>query len=244
MQEPHHFSLPFLHKQHIAKETVTFSFDTRSLLDFAFLPGQFIRMTLDLQEKDPRSNRRYFTISSSPLETNTLSITTKIISTPSIFKQKLASLHNGEEVSFWGPSGSFILPEEESIPLVFLSGGIGITPFHSMLTYLAKTNSSRLVTLLASFSTDEEMVFYDELRAIGKSHPNVKIIYSLTHPTTSWIGETGRITQKMLQQYVSDLPTSLVYVSGPDPFVKAMVATVQTMGIPKEHIKQDTFPGY
>ena len=130
MQPPFPFTLPFLRKETVAKNTYSFLFSTHELPDFTFLPGQFVRMILDLPQEDPRSNRRYFTISSSPSEKNIITITTKITNTPSIFKQKLFSLTPGEQVRFWGPSGSFIIPEDYEGPLVFLSGGMGITPFH------------------------------------------------------------------------------------------------------------------
>lgn len=238
---PQPFTLPFLKKEQLAKDIYSFFFN-REGYDFTFRPGQFVRMTLTLPEEDPRSPRRYFTISSSPTQKESITITTRVTETPSIFKQKLFSLSEGEEVSFWGPSGSFILPEERKEALVILSGGIGITPFHSMLTSFTPENVPEEVILIASFRRAEEMLFYDELQRVAAILPQVKVIYTLTEE--KWSGETGRISEDILRRYLSDIKNKRYYLSGPIPFVKAMLALVQSFGVEMSAIKEDNFPGY
>ncbi len=130
---PKDFSLLFLIKVQVAKDAYSFYFDRKNR-ELDFLPGQYVRVTLQIENPDERGKSRFFTISSSPLEKDYIVITTRVIQ--SSFKKTLQTLTTGIKVSFFGPTGQFVFREEEKIPHVFLAGGIGITPFHSMITYV------------------------------------------------------------------------------------------------------------
>lgn len=247
MHKPQPFSLPFVKKEYVAHETYSFYFDRSAAPDFDFTAGQYIRMSLAIENPDERGSSHYFTISSSPLNKEYLTITTKIVERPSTFKQTLASLTPGTPVRFFGPNGDFVLPEQSEKPVVFLAGGIGITPSHSMITFAAKTGSSFPMTLFVSFSTVEEAVFYDELKKIGQEHENVQIVYTVTHPEASsqpWQGETGRISGDMIKKYVQNVESCLYYISGPQKMVHAMAEITTQMRIPEGQVKKEDFPGY
>ncbi len=241
---PKDFFLPFLKKEKVSKDAYSFYFDRKSS-DFIFLPGQYIRMTLPIENPDERGKSRFFSVSSSPLEKDYLTVTTRIIQ--SSFKKSLAELVPGTQVKFFGPTGQFIFYEEEIIQHVFLAGGIGITPFRSMITYAAAKRFNTSITLFASFSTVEDMIFYNELTEIATNNPNIKIVYTITHPEnlqTSWQGETGRISENLIKRYITDPLQSLCYIAGPPIMVLGMETMVKEMGIAQEKIKKENFIGY
>jgi nitrite reductase/ring-hydroxylating ferredoxin subunit len=96
-----------------------------------FTAGQYAFFKLDGVSGDSKGPTRHFSLASSPTESDYLMISTRIRDTP--FKQKLASLKKGAKIEVWGPDGEFVLQEDK--PAVFLSGGIGVTPFRSMIKY-------------------------------------------------------------------------------------------------------------
>lgn len=242
---PHEFSLPFLKKEQVADQTYSFYFRRTKKIDF--IPGQYIRMTLDLTENDPRGNSRFFSLCSSPLEEEFIMITTKIADVPSPFKKRLLSLTPNEVVRFFGPAGVFVLPEQSARPIILLAGGIGITPFHSMILYASVKKCNFFITLLAAFSTVEEAVFYQELQDAAALQDNLKVIYTISHPERSqrkWDGEKGRISEEMIRKYVSHPEEALFYICGPMNMVEAMIELIKGMGVPKENIKKENFTGY
>ncbi|MBI2443456.1 MAG: hypothetical protein HYV40_06170 [Candidatus Levybacteria bacterium] len=269
---PKDFQLSLLKKEQVAKDTWTFYFDRTAVSDFDFLSGQYVRMTLDVIQPDERGTGRFFSISSSPLNKQYLTITTRILQ--SAFKKTLFDLAPGTPVKFFGPVGRFIFNDEETMPHIFLAGGIGITPSHSMLLYAAEKNLSFPITLFVSFSTVEDVVFYDELMKISADHPSIKVVYTITKPeadssassswskiqdqldsgvpaswrvprmTTKWTRETGRINADLIKKYCPDFLSSQYYISGPPAMVDAMLAIVNEMGVPGEQVKKEKFVGY
>jgi ferredoxin-NADP reductase len=240
---PRDFELPFVKKEQIVKDIWTFYF-SRKDTDVDFLAGQFIRMTLAIKEPDERGSSRTFSISSSPLDKEYLTITTRVLQ--STFKQTLFNLAPGVSVSFFGPNGRFLLVEENK-QYVFLAGGIGITPMHSMIRFASQANLKSTMMLFASFSSPEEMIFYDELVKISKDHQNITVIYTITKPEISqmsWTGEKGRISADLIKKYAPDFVNALFYVSGPPVMVDAMLSLVKEMGIPDERVKKEKFVGY
>lgn len=245
------FCLSFIKKEKIAKDTYSFYFERGTHSNWDFLPGQYIRMTLAIKNPDNRGNSRFFTIASSPLEKDYIMITTKIIQSQvpdgtwqSSFKKRLVELTTGEKVKFFGPMGGFVLKEGEKEARVFLAGGIGITPFHSMITYANSKNLSGPITLIVSFSTHEDLVFCEELSDIAKKNPYVKIIYTITHPEDGWKGETGRISEALIKKYLPNFIEHLYYIVGPPAMVVAIEEVVKNMGIEGNKIFIENFTGY
>lgn len=244
--EPKEFYLPFIKKEQIAKNTYSFFFD-RSDHPFDFLPGQYNRVFLELSQKDERGSHRSFTICSSPQEKDILMITTKIVDQASPFKQKFNSLIPGEKIRFFGPMGMFTLPEKSKLPLVFLAGGIGITPFHSMLVSASASNMQLPITLFVSFSSISDVIFYNELMTVSQNNPQIKVVYTITHPEfvgTLWNGETGRISVELLKKYIPDVLAVEYYVCGPSVMVSSMLDMLHDLKIPFQQIREEQFTGY
>src|SRR5258708_664651 len=187
--KPKEFVLPFIKKEQIAEDTYEFYFD-RSNRDFDFLAGQYIRIVLPFANDIYMS--RFFTIASSPLEKKHLIIATK--KGGSGFKQSLFNLKLQEEIQFFGPNGGIYLKEEELTHQVFLAGGLGIIPFFTMIAYVAAKKLTTKITLIVSFSYLEDMIYYNQLLAIAKKYPSIKIIYTIT-----------KESQKRSEEHTSEL---------------------------------------
>lgn len=224
------FILPFVKKEQVGKDTYSFFFD-RSKMKFDFIPGQYVRLTLPHKNVDDRGTSRYFTISSSPLQKDFLVITVKILE--SSFKKTLYGLQQGDLGNFFGPMGWFLLPKDEYREKVFISGGIGITPFHSLLTTLAKEKLPASMTLFATFSENDEKLFYNELMSIQNQHEQIAVVY--THQ---------RISHELLKRHLQDIHKPVYYVVGSPAMVEGTRIFLQEIGIDEEKIQLEDFTGY
>lgn len=240
---PLKLDVKLLKKVQEAEDVFSFYFEQPS--DFAFLPGQFMRLTLDIIHPDERGNSRFFSIASSPTEKNYLLITIRI--DRSRFKKTIYDLVLGTKLQITAPYGTFILKPEEKIPHIFLAGGIGITPFRSMIRNAADLNMTIPITLFTSFRTPENIIFQKELRSIMAKHPWFKLVETVTQPENSklnWQGNTGRIDQNLIKKEAPDFSSSLFYIAGPPAMVDGMVDLVKTLGIEETKIRREKFTGY
>jgi ferredoxin-NADP reductase len=208
-----------------------------------FQPGQYLEWTLAHKKTDNRGNRRYLTIASSPTEAD-IRIGVKFYPQPSSFKKELLSLEVGDDIFVSQLAGEFVLPKNPKQKLVFIAGGIGITPFRSMIKYLIDKKESRSITLFYSNYILADIVYADifkEAEGLG-----IKTVFALTDtekiPAT-WSGCKGFVDEQAIKKYVPDYKERLFFVSGPPMMVSACVKTLKKMGIAKRKIKTDYFPG-
>ena len=207
----------------------------------AFTPGQYMEWTLPHPNPDSRGNRRYFTLASSPTEGN-LRIGVKFPQPVSSFKKNL--LQPGKEIVASQLAGDFVLPGNRDQKIVLIAGGIGITPFRSMLKYLIDRGERRPITLIYSNEVEEDIIYrdvFDEASKLG-----LKVVYTLTRSDhrTDWQGRVGRVDEQMILEEVPDYRESLFYVSGSHSLVTAMESLLLKLGIPRRRIKSDYFPGF
>ncbi len=227
-------------KLQIAPDIVDFIFKPDQKI--AYLPGQYLEWTLPQDKTDSRGNRRYFTLASSPTENN-LRIGVKFYSNSSSFKKTL--FNKNSQIVASQLSGEFTLPKDLNKKLVFIAGGIGITPFRSMLKYLIDTGESRDITLFYSNKLFQDIVYkeiFEQAKSLG-----VKIIYTLTDQENipqGWNGEVGYITKEMIQKYLPNFKEYFFYLSGPHSLVMAFEETLSQLAVNKDHIKVDFFPGF
>lgn len=223
-----------------APGAMSFVFEVGKWVDFR--PGQYADVRLDAPGDD-RGGLRSFSISSSPTEKGHLLFTTKI--SQSAFKQKLASMKPGDTADVTWPWGTFTLQEDYSRPAVFLVGGIGITPLRSMMRYATDRKLPLKMVLLYSNRVPEEIVYYQELEALQKRNPNLKVVHTITRPEESkakWSGRTGRIDEALVNEY--RMPNAIYYTCGPPAMVQAMKALAESLGIPEGDLKSEEFTGY
>lgn len=207
---------------------------------FDFKPGQFVTMKLDAPG-DQRGGIRTLSIAASPTE-NFLMFTTRI--SASGFKQKFNSLKAGDKVNVIGPFGNFILHDDFSHKAVLIAGGIGITPFRSMIQNAADEKLALEIDLLYSNRSFEQIAYYKEFEKLQKQNSKFVVYHTLTDETPEhWSGGIGRITEDTIME-ITDADNSTFYVCGPPGMVNAMEALLKGMNISPERIKAERFEGY
>ncbi len=211
---------------------------------FTFLPGQYMEWTMPHEDPDSRGNRRYFTIASSPTEEN-IHLGIKFYPQGSSFKKALLNLDAKSQIVAGNLAGDFTLPSDPKVKLVFMAGGIGITPFRSMIKYLIDTHQMRSIVLLYANKNYSEIAYTDVLQEAKKA--GVKTVLTLTDEQTipkNWPGKVGRVTPEMIKEAAPDFKECNFYLSGPHPMVRGYEEMLLRMGVSSKHIKKDFFPGY
>jgi len=231
-----------------ASETVaegTMAFHFARPADFKFQAGQSMNVSLiDPPETDAKGNARTFSIVSAPHETE-LVIATRMRDTA--FKRVLKSMPTGGRVGLRGPAGMFTLESADARPAVFLAGGIGVTPFMSMLRDAAHSRLGRDLWLFYSNRRPEDAAFLEELAALPKRHSRCHFVGTMVEMAKSgrpWNGETGFLDRAMLERHLKDLAASVYYAAGPPGLVEAMRKMLADAGVEDEAIRTDEFFGY
>jgi ferredoxin-NADP reductase len=243
MQQQKTYLISFIKKVVLTKTITTFYFEKPK--EYTFKAGQYNRWTVLLPVKDDKGSSRFFTISSSPRDKNLIAFTTKM--STSGFKKQLLQLKSGDKIKIFGPMGTLFFKENNNRHTVYLSGGMGITPFYSMLTYADQIDTKQNLTLIASFSNTDEIIFYTDLTKIAKTHKNITIVYTITKPkerNTNINLEAGRISRTLINKYISDTTNSLFYVVGGIKTEETLKAVVTKMGITEGDIIIEQFTGY
>ena len=231
------------HRKEVAERTIAFRFEKPS--GWTFKAGQFIDMTLlDPAETDSEGNTRGFSIASGPHE-ETLMVATRMRDTA--FKRVLKNIPIGTAVKIEGPSGDLTLPNNSKRAVVFLAGGIGITPFRSMLVRAAKEKLPHRIFLFYSNRRPEDAPFLEELQILKRENPNYKLIASMTEMEKShrhWNGETGLINQEMLARHLKSAGARIYFIAGPPAMVKGLHEMLNEAGMDDDDIHTEEFAGY
>lgn len=217
-------------KRLISKDTYEFSFipDAR----FNFIPGQYLEWTLPEESTDSRGNRRYFTIASSPTEKE-VKIGIKFYQPSSMFKTDLLALPEGYLIAAGQRGGDFTMPKDTRKKLVFIAGGIGVTPFRSMIKYLSDKKEKRDVTLIYSVKTEDEIAYKDIFEE-GEKEFGLKTIYMVGN----------FLTAESITRDIYNWKERFFYLSGPNAMVENYKKLLLSIGVSRRNIKTDYFPGF
>jgi ferredoxin-NADP reductase len=230
-------------KQEVAEGTMAFRFEKPA--GWKYQAGQTLDLTLvDPPETDAEGNIRTFTIASPPSE-DTLMIATRMRDTA--FKRVLKKMPEGSAVKLEGPSGDLTLDPDAARTIVFLAGGIGITPFHSMSLDAAQRKLPHHIFLFYSNRRPEDAAFLDQMQALETQNPNYKCIPTMTDMEKSqrlWHGETGMIRQGLLTRYLKNAASPIYYIAGPPDMVKGLHTMVKDAGVADDSIRAEEFDGY
>jgi len=231
------------HREEVAEGTVAFYFEKPD--GFQFKAGQFVRLALlNPPETDAEGDTRTFSLTSAPFE-EYLIIATRMRNTA--FKRVIRSMPLGSEVEIKGAYGRMTLHDDTTRPAVILTGGIGITPFRSIVLEATRAGSSHSIRLFYSNRRPEDAAFLDELKQLEANNPNYRFIPTMTSARDSrreWAGETGRITAELLARFVEDPLSPMYYVAGPQSMVSAMSKTLGEAGVSESDVQVEEFAGY
>lgn len=237
------YRVTLLERRLVADGTMAFHFDKPA--QFVFMPGQFVDLTLlQPSETDTAGNTRSLSIASAPDE-KTVMVATRLRDTA--FKRELQRAPLGTTVRMEGPFGKLMLHADQTRPAVFLAGGIGITPFRSMVVHAALQRLPHRMVLFYSNRRPEDAAFLDELQALQETNPRYTFVGTMTEPGKSsraWQGETGYIDAALLSKHLVNVEKPIYYVVGPPGMVTAMRAMLKEAQIEDGDIRTEKFAGY
>lgn len=210
---------------------------------FTFKAGQAVRLELTDLLAESGQGSRTLSLVSAPFEPE-LVVATRMRDTA--FKRALKALPEGATIRCGGPFGKFTL-DDPSRPAVFVAGGIGITPFMSMLRQAAHEDSSQRLFLAYSNRRPEDAAYLDELQELERRNPRFRLAATMTDMSKSahaWRGESGIVNADMLKRLVGDLAAPVYYVVGPPAMVEAVTGMLDSAGIAEDRIRAEEFYGY
>lgn len=233
------YSLQLKDSYEIADQTMAFVFEKPA--DFTFQAGQYVVMTLPtLLFPDDRRGMRSLSIASAPADED-LVFAMRI--TESGFKKTINALKKGDEVTITQALGHFTLPSSDARPIVFLIGGIGITPVRSILRQAVFEKDTRPFTLFFSNRRPEDAPFASEMQSFSGLHYTCVDTLTAFDGMCEWSEERGYICREMLEKYLPSGEETLYYMVGGMAFLSAMETMLRAMNVPTERIKKDPFTG-
>ena len=237
------FQSELVRREMVAEQTMSFRFAKPT--DWSYRAGQFVDVTLiDPSETDAEGNTRGFSISSAPRE-DVITVTTRLRDTA--FKRVLRQVPLGTDVKVEGPFGDLRL-HHAARPAVLLAGGIGITPFRSILVETIGGGSLPYrIVLFHANRRPEDAAFADELRALDRTEPNLTFVATMTAmagSTQAWSGERGHIDAAMLGRHLRGVSSPIFYIAGPAGMVQALRTMLVVSGVDEDDIRTEEFTGY
>lgn len=231
------YKLKLIKKKEIARDTIALYFEKPR--GFSYTAGQSMRLTFkDINES------KTFSIANAPHEDE---LVFAVRLTGSDFKKKLEALSVGSTVEAEGPFGSrFVLQSDTTRPIVFIAGGIGITPLLSMLSHVVHENLGHNITLFYSNRKMEDASFLKDLHEITEKRDSFTFVPTLTKEKADveWEGEVGYISPEMIKKHTKHTAIPLFYIAGPPDMVMGMKKVLEDSGVRSEDIITKKFTGY
>ncbi len=214
--------------------------ETEDVFSFIFEPsksvtwqaGQYLIYKIPHEKQDDRGDSRIFTISSPPYQKQIMLTTKYYFQESSSFKKALFSKKIGDKIESSNVKGNFIL-EDNDKKMVFIAGGIGITPFRSMLLEMDYRKNIQDIVLIYSNKNDKSIIFKDILDSLAKKYAELSVNY---------IFSPQRCDVQLIHKIVADAKSRVYYISGPIIMINSVEETLQYFQVKKENIKKDYFP--
>jgi glycine betaine catabolism B len=208
-----------------------------------FKAGQYLDWTLDVRHPDDRGNRRPFTIASAPTD-DEVHLGVKFYEGPSAFKRSLLRMKPGDTVYGSQIAGDFTLPKNRDEKLAFIAGGIGVTPFRSMMQEMINVGDNRQVVLLYGNNSVKEIAYADVFDR-AERELGIRTVYAVADDENLHTNmHHGFIDVDLIKREVPDYHERTFYISGPRSMVLRFQDVLKELGITKARIKVDFFPGF
>jgi ferredoxin-NADP reductase len=227
----------------IAADAAGFTFEVQA--PFAFDAGQTCDLTIAApQYQDDKGSSRTFSIASSPTDAPRVLVATRL--TGSAFKRSLLDAPAGLEVELDGPFGSFVLHKNAAKPAVFFAGGIGITPFRSIIKDATERRLPHRITLFYSNRTPATTAFLPDIEAWQRQNSNLRLVAAVVDPAGSepWGHHVGLMDATFIAPHVEDWASAICYLAGPPAYVKAMRTALAEVAADPDNIRTEEFSGY
>ena len=235
------FKFTLVRVEEMASGCYDFVFHSDRKLDFH--PGQYLDWTMAIRDPDDRGNRRPFTIASAPTD-NEVRLGVKFYSGPSAFKRSLSTMKPGDVIYGSQISGDFTLPKDRTEKLAFIAGGIGVTPFRSMVQDLINRQDSRSVVLLYGNNSVDEIAYADVFDR-AEQELGLKTVYTVADEMALGSNmRSGFIDAALIEREVPDYKDRTFYISGPRGMVVRFRRILKDLGVASSRIRVDFFPGY
>jgi ferredoxin-NADP reductase len=176
---------------------------------------------------------------------NHLMFTTRLRDTA--FKRSLKKVPLATQVKMDPPMGSFTLHKNSAKAAVFLAGGIGITPFLSIVRQADHDRLPHQLHLFYSNRRPEDAPFLEALQPLEKSNPNFRLVCTMTEMSKSkkeWKGKMGLINREMLSRHLSNLQGPIYYIAGPPAMVAGLRKMLVAANVDEDDIRTEDFAGY
>ena len=200
---------------------------------FSFKAGQNVDMTLSslAYPDEGKGKMRTFSLSSPPSQAPLFTIATRM--SDSAFKKTLIELPIDTQIEITNPGGQFTLPKSAEFPLVFIAGGIGITPFMSIVQDATERTLPHKIILIYSNRSEATAAYLPELRAAAQANPNFTLIENY-----------GPLTPELVKERTAALSTPTYYTAGPPGMVGMVKETLKGLGVSDDDILVEEFAGY
>lgn len=221
-------------KKDEAIDVVSLYFKTVDGEKFDFISGQYV----DIKPPSINGHGKSYTISSTP-DDELIRITIK---RKGAVSSAIIDLNIGDSITFEGPYGNFY-PEDNMHDVVFLAGGIGVTPFISFINSNISAKSDTNITLLYSNKTVQDVTFLNDLSELSKKNENLKVVHFITQEKIDdlWISEFERIDKDNINKYAAPLSDRNYYICGSISFVADTWRMLKSVGVDEESIYTESF---
>jgi predicted ferric reductase len=199
-----------------------------------YQPGQFLMVWLIRSGRV--SEPHPFTIASSPTE-DRLSISVKSVGD---FTSTIGDTKPTDRAYIDAPYGAFSFLNQDAHSLVFIAGGIGITPFMSMLRYIADNGLDRNVLLIWGNKAERDIAFREELNNMVAEMPSLRVVHVMSNQD-DWPGEKGHVDAKFLDKHIRDVDNPQIFVCGPPVMMTKVIGALRELGVPKQRIHHERF---
>jgi len=230
---PTSYDVKLTRKREVAEGTTEFTLEKPK--GFEYRAGQYGDLVLPPSTGlDDNNNKHGFSFVSAPFE-DTLRMTTRMRG--SKYKNAAAKLPEGTMVKLLALWGDFTLQKSASVPAVFITGGIGITPARSIIAQATHDKTAHKITLIYSNRTPALAAYTDELQRFTTENSNFTFVPVYT-------STQGKVNADTIKQHVADINASRYYLCGPEGMVKAMRALLIEVGADEDNIRTEEFEGY